>query len=809
MKRDIKTLFGIMLQVFALVLAGLVGNAQSENLVYIDSVYSGPGHDVSVRFCVRNTDSVASLSIPITYDTSILTIKSLSFSGSRIADFSNKLTTPATITQANGHFVVAAFRIAEAPVAPGDGYIFTATFGVASTAAGGSVAKIDSLFYPPGGELLLVQATTAKTIRPSFRPGAVTVSTRPPTFAALGDQSVLEGDTLKLDVMATDPIGAGLTLSLTTKPTGAILVDNGNGTGRVIWAPDFVGPNSSDMSPFVIGVRATNGIASTDIQTHIAVINKDRAPVVSAVSSVQAQAGIPVSFTVSATDLDFDAITWTATGLPVGATFDNKNPGTINWSPAITDSGSSVATFVAADPIGFSDTAVIALHVAKTIIYALRLDTVSTDPNTTVSFYVNLDNKLPVSSYRLLFNYDPSVLTLISLTKAGTRSASLPIFDVTYNVNDIPGNVRVVGNVNSPGETTNAPLAAENGAIVKLTFRTSGSIAYAGQYVPVRFQFQDAPANNDNTLTDSLDVKIEQGQITYEDGSVQINSLGTVNVGDINLNGLAYEISDVIYFSNFFISPSHYPFNALQYANSDINGDNLVATIADLVTLIYRVINGSTSGKAAGDVTAPVEFVLTAGNGLSVISASSEAPIGGILLTLQIPDGIDESQVVTVTSDLTAITHREGQTVRVLLYDMQGRTLPSGNHDLVSVSSSVGVTISEVAVSSVGGQLMSASIGASRELPTAFSLSQNYPNPFNPETNIEFALASQARVHLAVYNLLGQHITTLAAGVYPAGVHSVVWRGTDDQGRAVASGMYFYRLETPDNSRTRKMMLLK
>lgn len=806
MTKYVKTLFGIALRVLTLVLAGSAVQAQSQNLVYVDSVVSGPGQEVTVRVSVRNSDSIASLSIPITYDAAVLAIKSLSFAGSRIEYLSNKIVSPSTITSANGHFVVAAFRIMEKALAPGDGPVFSVVFDVASSATDGANAAIDSLFYPPGGELLLVKADSAKTVRPSFRAGNVLISSRPPVFAALSNQSVLEGDSLKLDFSAADPNGRPVTFSLVNKPTGAKLTDNGNGTGRITWVPDYVGPNSADMSPFTVGVRATNGTASTDLQTHITVINRDRAPVISAISTLALQAGQSVSFSVSAVDPDFDPIAWSLTGLPAGANFDNKNPGTINWTSAITDSGSWQIQFVASDPIGFSDTALVTLNVAKTIIYGLSLDTVSTDPNTTVDYYVSLDNKLPVSSFRLLFNYDPSVLTLLSISKVGTRSEAFPVFDISTNVGDIAGNVRIVGNVNSPGLTTNAPLGAGNGPIVKLSLRTSGNIIYAGQYAPVRFQFLDPPVNNDNTMTDSSGAKIVQGQIAYSDGSVQIKSLGTVKIGDINLNGLAYEISDVIYFTNYFISPWQYPFSVIQYANSDVNGDNLVATIADLVTLI-NVILGNTTRRLTGEEPSPVEFTVSDASGGRIISSDCIDPIGGILMTLEVGDEFEISDVATLSSDLTTLTSRDGSTLRLLMYDMNGQTLPPGVNQLVRIP--VSATVKEVMVSSAAGQLMAASISAGEVLPGEYSLSQNYPNPFNPETNIEFALPDAAHIRLTIFNLLGQEISVPAEGDYPAGVHTVTWRGADNGGRAVASGMYFYRLETPAGTLTRKMMLLK
>ncbi|MBU1073800.1 T9SS type A sorting domain-containing protein, partial [bacterium] len=85
----------------------------------------------------------------------------------------------------------------------------------------------------------------------------------------------------------------------------------------------------------------------------------------------------------------------------------------------------------------------------------------------------------------------------------------------------------------------------------------------------------------------------------------------------------------------------------------------------------------------------------------------------------------------------------------------------------------------------------------------------NYPNPFNPATEIRFALPSQQPITLKVYDVAGREVATLAAGLHEAGTHAFIWRGENDDGARVASGLYFYRLMTEDGPETRKMMLLK
>ena len=94
-------------------------------------------------------------------------------------------------------------------------------------------------------------------------------------------------------------------------------------------------------------------------------------------------------------------------------------------------------------------------------------------------------------------------------------------------------------------------------------------------------------------------------------------------------------------------------------------------------------------------------------------------------------------------------------------------------------------------------------------IPTDFALGQNYPNPFNPATVIPFALPSKTHVELTVYNILGQRVATLADEEMAAGRYRIQWNGTLDNGEPLASGIYFYRLQTDSRAVAKKMLLLK
>lgn len=89
-------------------------------------------------------------------------------------------------------------------------------------------------------------------------------------------------------------------------------------------------------------------------------------------------------------------------------------------------------------------------------------------------------------------------------------------------------------------------------------------------------------------------------------------------------------------------------------------------------------------------------------------------------------------------------------------------------------------------------------------LPEKFYVSQNYPNPFNPQTTIEFGLPVQQQVKVEIFDIAGRSIETLVDGALNAGIHKFQWNAS-----GVASGMYFYRVQTPEHQIMKKLILLK
>jgi hypothetical protein len=170
-----------------------------------------------------------------------------------------------------------------------------------------------------------------------------------------------------------------------------------------------------------------------------------------------------------------------------------------------------------------------------------------------------------------------------------------------------------------------------------------------------------------------------------------------------------------------------------------------------------------------------------------------------------LPIGLNELARVFIFIEDTAPW---GLTDSILFMD---DTLPPERDN--SISDSTGY-INEIPTLVGGEILFDVEIGADEDLagmPKAIELYQNYPNPFNAETKIRFELSTEAdRVSVAIYDIAGRRVAGFHWNGLPPGRHELVWNGVDDEGRPLASGVYFYRLEAGSwPAVTKRMTLLK
>ena len=107
------------------------------------------------------------------------------------------------------------------------------------------------------------------------------------------------------------------------------------------------------------------------------------------------------------------------------------------------------------------------------------------------------------------------------------------------------------------------------------------------------------------------------------------------------------------------------------------------------------------------------------------------------------------------------------------------------------------------------GQSWTKRIKVSVSAPKDYKLYNNFPNPFNPSTKIAFELPKLSHVKLMIYDIAGREVAQVVDADYPAGYTELTWNGINRNGSLVASGVYFYRINTDKWNKVMKMMMVK
>jgi hypothetical protein len=302
------------------------------------------------------------------------------------------------------------------------------------------------------------------------------------------------------------------------------------------------------------------------------------------------------------------------------------------------------------------------------------------------------------------------------------------------------------------------------------------------------------PAADDATIIAKVTFVLRsQGDLpgTKPCGGVLIGEAAEYARGDINLNGIAYDPADLTLFSNALIYGADVAFTinkSIQLAKSDINADGFVLSLSDFVYMLRVMLSDATKFPKPTPGSDLATIYVTQG------TVSTNATLGAALLTFK-----GEGKV---SSNLTFEQGVVDGNLRVLVYMNSGAGLTG---ELLTVS---GATLEKVeAVDNFGRPVKTTLVN--KVIPTAFALYANYPNPFNPTTNISFALPVDSKVSLKLYNVAGQLVRTLVNETMPAGTHTVTWDGNNSNGEKVASGIYFYKLNAGDFSKTMKMVMTK
>lgn len=273
---------------------------------------------------------------------------------------------------------------------------------------------------------------------------------------------------------------------------------------------------------------------------------------------------------------------------------------------------------------------------------------------------------------------------------------------------------------------------------------------------------------------------------TVPNGGIDIVCVDSMDDrADLNLNGIPYEVADAVLFSNYFIyGLSVFTVNVEgQVAASDVNGDGIVLSVADLVTLVRIVVGDD---PPAPKVTNPISAGYVHRSDGVVTLKDERLQIGAALVVVE-GDAIPELLVPLMKMAYAY----DGELTRMLVWSPEGHSF-SGSFIQVKGQ------IVRIEMASADGTPVTA-----RMIPATFALHQNFPNPFNPVTTLSFGLPTASGWELTVYNVSGRRVASWS-GYDEAGTVQVMWEAGN-----VASGIYFYRLTAGTFTDTKKMVLLK
>jgi len=283
--------------------------------------------------------------------------------------------------------------------------------------------------------------------------------------------------------------------------------------------------------------------------------------------------------------------------------------------------------------------------------------------------------------------------------------------------------------------------------------------------------------------------------VDFTNGGVDIVCADSIDArGDINLDGQMNTIADAVLLSNYFVyGLGVFTINVEgQIAATDVNADGLALSVADLVYLI-RVVVGDALPYPKLDPNKSAEVQLALIDGVLEIQRT-DYEIGAIALILEgeaVPELHPEAKGMELRYSF------DGTDTRVLVYNSQAAAALSGGKVLRIGGAA---RIKTIDLGAFNGLALTAKVSS---LPSRYALSQNFPNPFNPATTIEFALPKTTDWELKIFNVLGQTVETFT-GTQDVGYMKIVW----DAGR-YASGVYLYRLTAGEFTATKKMVLLK
>lgn len=672
-----------------------------------------------------------------------------------------------------------------------------------------------------------------------------------PSLSHPGDKEVNEGTNLTFSITALDPDDDSLSLYAENLPPGASFEN-----GVFNWTPTFCQSGAYQVK-FVVEDNGTPPL-SDSVEILILVHDTNRLPYLSTQPTTQwLYGGNYAHIDITYEDLDWsecadDSLYMTLIG--PGTLVDHMD-GTAeyDWATTQQDTGVYTVSIVAMDRYGAADTAICEISVLP-VPFELSMKDVCTYPGMEgVQFPVLLTNYSDsVAGFDILIHYDITAIDIADVMISDSVHVGSPSPDSGWYyapsvyppeyfqvIREPYGHldwIRVIGimNVDLPPNNPPIPPGVEQllfSLVINTNPLSSGHL--------VRLGFRGYTCSN-NTLSspdgytlwgptpefipdwvcperpDSLRA------IALKFGSLAVHE---VTIGDLNLNGIAYEIGDAVVFVNYLkFGSSALTFPEVQNPASDVNQDGIWWSISDLVMLLNKIHDIPELIQSVQPGTVRVGITVSQEDGL-LMQIESDSPIAGAFFELEYEPEKVELGSVEPSRQLNGMTlesHNAQKRVRIVLYSFDRKIIPAGRRVLFTIPMSFHeehpspeevLKFEEISFSDPYGNLLKVEMSEEKltisPTPERFTIHQNSPNPFDLQTTIPFELPIPTCVTIQVYDMMGRLVRTLTDGSYPPGVHRVRWDGHDEHGAALPSGIYFYRMRAGDFEETRKMLFLR
>ncbi len=545
-------------------------------------------------------------------------------------------------------------------------------------------------------------------------------------------------------------------------------------------------------------------------------------PFINPIAAQSVPQGSILSFTVTASDLNGDNVTLSATTLPQNATFntvtgDSVVSGTFTFSPSLSQVGNFTAAFRAVDDSGAVATrsaAITVTEVLKDVLFSSsvtgKAPTGAIPGKRPAFFPIDLTARAQVYGVQFDLKFDTAIIQIDSIVPTGRLQNFLVDF---RNLGGQADRIRVLA------------FSLSGDSIRPATLPTVMNIA-------VSVSALARPGKTDVVIDSGWESVNPDPRAPAQSMLTQSGEFFIDRFGDANLDTLI-NVADVVALVGFILG--NYSFSVRQFDAANTDQDSL-ANIVDLVNIINVIFGNPLPPPAPKYIGPPANLALNARpfafNSAEPIKLEAELPadIAGVQVHVNYNPAevrLDAPQKTAVTNGLI-LKYLENSPGRMsfVLYNMGNsqNEIPSGTNTILEIPatrlSGIGDTlppkliITRAFLSTGNGQgIPVAGVGAN--VPRQFELSQNYPNPFNPKTTIRFKIAaadgdgSPLPVKLQVFNILGQSVKTLIDDRRAPGNYTLEWDGTDAAGSKVSSGIYLYRLTSKEFSVTKKMVFLK